>query len=434
MRAVESEAGGITLVVYVIAVVAALIVGVGTVVEQRAASQAPPELNLSPKLLLHLVQRPLWLAGVGCSLAGNLTFAAALAFGSVALVTAVFVLRLLFALVLAAAWRRHRIPVRDVAGSLAVVAGLAGFILAAKPREGSGEQLADLTWLMGGGPVVVFALALTAVAKQSGPVRKAVLLGTGAGALFGLQASLMHTAVGLITGPEIGAALASWQVYAVPAVAVFGALLVQSAYEAAPLPASYPAIVTTELLCGIALGVWLLGGLIQLDPAGLAIASLGVLAMIVGIYLLTTSPLITGQLDQLVRTQEVGRARQLEARLQRELRRADRAVRRAETRPGPAFVGGPVPRRLQRELDIIESGIERLLALQEDIGRHRDAERHRLEQSSGAQRDELAEQDRELRAHERQIEERARELRERAEALGAPTPARTGSSTRRSSR
>lgn len=417
--------------VYVLAVVAAFIVGVGTVIEQRAASQAPPEFNLSPRLLLYLVQQPMWLLGVGCSLAGNLTFAAALGFGGVALVTAVFVLRLLFALMLAAAWRRHRVPVRDLVGSLAVVAGLAGFILAAQPREGTGTGLSELTWLMGGGPVILFTLALTAVARQSGPVRKAILLGTGAGALFGLQASLMHTAVGMFTGPGFMAAITSWQVYTVPVVAVCGALLVQSAYEAAPLPASYPAIVTTELLCGIALGVWLLGGVIQLDPVGLAIASIGVAAMIVGIYLLTTSPLVTGQLDQLVRQQELGRARQLEARLEREIDRADRAVRRAESQRRTAVAGAALPRRLRRELDEIESGIERLLAVQDDIGRHRDAERERLEESSsGPERDELAEQDRELRDHERRIEEKARALRDRADRLGAPTPERAGSSRR----
>lgn len=385
--------------VYILAVTAALIVGVGTVIEQHAASQAPPEYNLSPKLLLYLVQRPLWLSGVGCSLAGNLVFAAALGLGSVALVTAVFVLRLLFALAIAAVWRRHRVPVRDLLGSLAVVGGLAGFILAGQPREGTGGGLPLLTWLIGGGSVVAFTLVLVAVARRSGPVRKAVLLGTGGGALFGLQASLMHTAVGVITGPGIVALLTTWPGYTVAAVAILGALIVQSAYEAAPLPASYPAIVTTELLCGIALGVWLLGGTIRLDTGSLAIAAVGVSAMIVGIYLLTTSPLVTGQVDQLVREQEVGRARRIESRLERELRWTDRALRRGETRMGPS-PDGSLPRRLQREVSRIEDGLHRLSRLQEEIARHREAGRERLAESSGDEHVELAERDRELQAHE----------------------------------
>lgn len=420
--------------VYVLAVTAALIVGIGTVLEQRAASQAPPEFNLSPRLLVYLVQRPLWLSGAACSLLGNLVFAAALGLGAVALVTAVFVLRLLFALTLAAAWGRHRVPARDLAGALAVVVGLAGFILAARPREGDAAGVPDLAFLVGGGSVVVFALALTTVARQVGPVRKAVLLGTGAGALFGLQASLMHTAVGVLTGPGIVALLTSWPGYAVVATALLGMLLVQSAYEAAPLPASYPGIVTTELLCGIALGVWLLGGVIRLDPVGLTIGALGILAMIVGIYLLTTSPLVTGQLDQLVRQQEIGQARQIEAWLDRELRRLDRDMLRAESRFGSARSGAPPPRRLQRELDRVGSGIDRLLRLQEDIGRHRDAERERLGRSSGAERAELAEQDRELRAQEDRIEERARELRDRAHRLGAPAPRHTAATDAAASR
>lgn len=300
--------------VYTLAVVAALIVGIGTVIEQRAARQAPPEYNLSLKLLAWLVRRPLWLSGVGCSLLGNLAFAAALGAGSVALVQALFILRLLFALAIAAAWGRHRIAPRDAAGSVAVLAGLITFLLAAQPREGPEARAADLAWLVGGGSVVLVALALTAIARRLGPIRKAVLLGTGAGALFGLQSSLMHSAVELLVGPGVAALLTRWPGYAVVATALLGMLLVQSAYEAAPLATSYPAVVTTELLCGIALGVALLGGSVATEPVYLAFGGLGVAAMIVGIYLLTTSPLVTGQLEQLVREQEIGRERRSAAR------------------------------------------------------------------------------------------------------------------------
>ena len=48
--------------VYALTVVAALVVATGEVIQQRNASQASPEDNLSPKLLLWLVQRPRWLA------------------------------------------------------------------------------------------------------------------------------------------------------------------------------------------------------------------------------------------------------------------------------------------------------------------------------------------------------------------------------------
>ncbi len=61
--------------VYALAVLAALLVGVGSVIEQRTAAQAPPELSLSPRLLVWLAKRPIWLSGFSCTLLGNLVFA-----------------------------------------------------------------------------------------------------------------------------------------------------------------------------------------------------------------------------------------------------------------------------------------------------------------------------------------------------------------------
>ncbi|RCW46187.1 hypothetical protein DFQ14_102490 [Halopolyspora algeriensis] len=397
--------------VYPLTILAAFIVGVGTVVEQRAAAQSPPEYNLSVKLLLWLVRRRLWLLGVACSLVGNILFAMALGGGNVALVEVVYLARLLFALTLAALWRRHRVALRDVTGALIISAGLAGFILGMEPREGSGAHVPNLAWVLSGGSVAVFALVLALIAARRTPVRKATLLGAGGGALFGLQASLTHSAVVLLSGPGLLALLTSWQGYTVVAVALFGMLLVQSAYEAAPLPASYPAIVTLQLLTGMALGVWLLSGRIQLDTGSIVIGSVAMVGMIIGVYLLTTSPLVTGQLDQLVRQQEVGRAQHLEERLERELRRTTREEARVEAAHG-ARSGTRLNRRLEQDVAGLENGIARLQQLQEDIRRHRDAERERLPELPPAEQESLTRQDRTLSEQERRIDEHAHRLQE----------------------
>lgn len=115
--------------VYVLSILAALCFGVGSVVQQRAASEAPPQDVLSWRLLLWLAHRPLWLSGVAFALVGNLFAANALGRGSIALVEPLFVVRLLFALPLAAAWMRHSVPRRDWAGALATSLGLAMFVV-----------------------------------------------------------------------------------------------------------------------------------------------------------------------------------------------------------------------------------------------------------------------------------------------------------------
>jgi hypothetical protein len=281
--------------VYVLAVVAALIVAAGEVVQQRMAAKAPPEDNLSPRLLLWLVRRPRWLAGVGCSLAGNLAFAAALDRGSVVLVEAVFVVRLVFGQTISAFWGWHRVPVRDLVGGVTIAGGLVAFLLAAEPRPGSGE-VTDLGWLAGAGSPVALAVVLALVARRTQGSRRALLLGLGAGILFGVQASLVQSAVKVLTDRGAVALLESWHGYAVVAVALFGMLLVQSAFESAPLSASYPAVVIGQLLCAIGIGVLVLGGQVHLAPVNVAVVALALSAMVAGIVVLTRSPLVTGEI------------------------------------------------------------------------------------------------------------------------------------------
>ena len=240
-----------------------------------------------------MVRRPRWLAGVAGSTAGNVLFAVALRYSSLALVEAVFVVRLMFALVLGAAWGQHRVPGRDLLGSVAITAGLVGFIYAARPNKGSGVA-PDLRWLLGGGCVVAVVAMLTAIARKADPTRKAVLLGTASGVLFGLQASLTQRAVHVLSERGAVELLLSWEGYACALTALVGMLLLQSAFEAAPLPASYPAVVTTELVIGVALGVLVLGGTLALGTLAITATAVSLLVMIGGICLLTTSPIVTG--------------------------------------------------------------------------------------------------------------------------------------------
>lgn len=396
--------------VYVLTIAAALVVATGEVIQQRTASQAPPQYNLSVRLLLWLVRRPRWLAGVACSAGGNILFATALARGSVALVEAVFVVRLLFGLGLAAAWGRHRLPGRDLLGAFAITVGLVVFIFGAQPSEATSD-VPNLSWAIGGGSVVVFAVVLAVIARRSPPARKAVLLGAGAGALFGLQASLTQSAVRVLTDQGVVALLTTWNGYAVALVALLGMLLVQSAFEAAPLTASYPAVVTVQLIAGIAVGVGVVGGTLLLGPLGVVSLVVSMAAMIGGIYLLTTSPLVTGQLDELIRQQDVGEAAQVEQRLERELRRAERLAER------PA--GARDERKLRRDLDRIGAGIDQLCQVQDEMRRHREGEQERMVELPESQRRDAAESHRMLEERERTVNEQAQRLREHAERLTA---------------
>ena len=84
--------------VYVLAIAAAALFGLGAAVQQRVAAHAPDRTVLRPALLWHLARQPFWLVGVATALVGNVFAGIALGIGGVALVQPLLVTRLIFAL------------------------------------------------------------------------------------------------------------------------------------------------------------------------------------------------------------------------------------------------------------------------------------------------------------------------------------------------
>ena len=328
--------------VYVLAIAAAALFGLGAAVQQRVAAHAPDKTVLRPALLWHLARQPFWLVGVGTALVGNVFAGIALGIGGVALVQPLLVTRLIFALPVAARWNRRRLRRREWLGVIAVVGGLAGFLVAGRPSAGTHTAGNSLRWLITAAAVGVVTFALVVLARRLRPRTEAPVLGAGAGMLFALQSGLMSIAVATLATGGVDAMLAAWPVYAVIGTAVVGTLIAQSAYKLAPLPASYPPLATTEPLAGIAVGVALLGGTLQLQSGAVAIQVAGLVVMTVGVYVLAASPLVTGA------HHESGRWTADDATVEahEEVRgsRGGRNERPRAERPGPQRPGGD-PRR-----------------------------------------------------------------------------------------
>src|SRR5207248_9854940 len=111
--------------------------------------------------------------------------ALALAFGPIALVQPLAVTGVMLAIPLAAHLRGNRLGRREWAGTVAVAAGLAAFLVAASPDEGT-PQTTWTNWVLiliavGG----LMALAVVGGQLLDGPAR-ATLYAVGAGAAFGL--------------------------------------------------------------------------------------------------------------------------------------------------------------------------------------------------------------------------------------------------------
>jgi drug/metabolite transporter (DMT)-like permease len=269
---------------------AAVLLGLGFVLQQRVARQAPSADSLSFRLFADLIGKPVWLAGIVAMVSGQVLGALALGDGHVSLVEPLLTTNLLFALALARLLSAQPLAGREWGGAVLLIAGVATFIVAAQPGSGIGVIDQPRNWIFVG-VVAAIVAATVSLARRTAGAARASLLATGAGMLFGMQDGFTRGAM-LVLGDGLVRLLESWLPYAVLAVAVIGLLLAQSAFEAAALRASLPAITAAEPLVGIAYGISVFGEKVRTAPVWLALETAGLTAMIAGMVLLTRSPML----------------------------------------------------------------------------------------------------------------------------------------------
>ena len=97
---------------------------------------------------------------------------------------------------------------------------------------------------------------------------------------------------------SIGHTFLTWQPYALIVASFTGLFLVQNAYQAGPLAASMPVMDAVLPMVSIGLGVGLFGEHIRTTLFGLTGAAAGVVALVVGIVILDTSPVVRRQQRQ----------------------------------------------------------------------------------------------------------------------------------------
>ncbi|MEV6615517.1 DMT family transporter [Streptomyces sp. NPDC051051] len=278
-----------SVLVLVLAVSAACCLGLGFVLQQNAAQKAPLGDFLSPRLLIDLMRVPRWLGGIGLMVAGMALGAVALSQGELSLVEPLLATNLLFALALSRRQTRQPLGRQGWAGLLLLAGGVSAFIVAGEPRGGTALSDPLRQWLIIG-VMVGLALLLTAYARRSRLSAAPVLLALAAGLLYGVQDALTRTSGERFSEGGLVELLTGWQPYAVLALGVTGLVLVQSAFETAPLRMSLPALTAAQPLAGIICGVGFLGDRLRTDTGALAWEAAGLAAVVGGIMLLGMHP------------------------------------------------------------------------------------------------------------------------------------------------
>jgi drug/metabolite transporter (DMT)-like permease len=297
--------------VFLLGVGAACCLGFGFVLQQRAAQRAPLSDFLSFRLLLDLMRMPEWLLGIFLMISGMALSALALTQGEVSLVEPLTTTSLLFAMLLSRHLTGQPLGRQGWSGVLLLAAGVTAFIVAGQPSGGGAHAGALRHWLVVG-IVVGVAILLVGVAKRLTPSPEATVLALAAGLLYGLQDALTRTTGQFVSDEGIAALTLHWQPYAIAAIGLTGLVLVQSAFETAPLRMSLPALTAAQPLAGIACAVGFLGDQLRVTPGALAWEAAGLAAITVGVVLLGRHPALPCSQDTsrraTVKEPEVGEA------------------------------------------------------------------------------------------------------------------------------
>ena len=295
----HQETSGSPLVGLLIAALAAILFAVGAVLQHEAAADSTSSSGLS---LRRMVRRPRWVFGQAATMLGTGSQVVALAFAPVAVVQPMLAVGLVVALGLRAV-RLRVVPLRrELLGAALTTAGLAVFLLAARPRPASflppPSSLAVIV-------AVALSVLLVAGATLFGHgAHGALACGGAAGIAAGIAAVLIS--VGIRSLRESG-----W-VHALAGIAIWGALVVavvaivggQQAYSRGSLAWSLPALILLDPLAAVPAARLLLGERLEPGHALVWLPAAAVAAVGVVVLARTREPQVPAEPDQLVDSPE----------------------------------------------------------------------------------------------------------------------------------
>ena len=290
------------LIAVVAALGSSLAYAITAVTEQLSTKRVQRRRALSPGLLVDLIKQPLWLAGIAANVASFVLQVVALRFGPLALVEPILVCDLIFAGLITAVLRKRADPVTG-AGVLACAAGVAGFLVIARPSAGREViSIAEALALLAGFAAVL--AGCLALAQWNRSVRP-LALALACGAAYAVTDFSIKLATAEFSG-GLGALFTHWPIYAVAIIGPIGFVLNQNAFQAGALLAPVLAIITiTDTIGDIGLAWLFLNEKLASGPAQIAGQAASLLVMTVGIVVLARrSPQVARQQDQTARPAE----------------------------------------------------------------------------------------------------------------------------------
>jgi drug/metabolite transporter (DMT)-like permease len=252
----------------VLALAAALLFALGTVLQQRAGLEQPVT-GPSSGVLIQMARRPVWLIGVGADALGFGCQAAALGIGTLAVVQPLLIASLVFALPLGVRLTGQRVRRVDVGAAVLVTAALVAFLTIADPSGGRADAPLG-EWAIAGAACIAAAAPLFILGQRGPAPRRAAFLGIATGILFALSAALTKAVVDELDD-GIFTIFTTWHLYVLAVIGYASMTLNQLALNTGALAPAVATSMAFDPITSVVLGVTLFEE--TLDTGALEIAA-----------------------------------------------------------------------------------------------------------------------------------------------------------------
>jgi drug/metabolite transporter (DMT)-like permease len=277
---------------YLLAVLAAFVNALTSVLQRIGVESAPSSAALRLSLIAHAVRRRIWLVGFALMLVEFALQATALRLGQLSVVQPVLTTELLFLMLILAVWFRYRLGWREWAGSIAIVVGLGGFFLAAEPSGGA--LIPDNRQWIVASTILLVAIAGFIVVGMRGPRWwRAAAFGTATAITAAYSAALTKVTTTYITHGW-GHVFTHAQPYLLAVTGLGTVFLLQNALHAGPITASRTTLVTVNPLVSIIIGITMFGDRLRGGALWTVLECVALTVLITGVVVLAQTSLVVG--------------------------------------------------------------------------------------------------------------------------------------------
>jgi len=262
----------------VLAILAAFCFALAATLWQKAALDLTGVSLRHPKSVLVLLTRWVWLLGLVAQIVGVALQAAALDRGRVSIIQPLLVTTVVWTLPLGHFLTNQIVGAREVTGAAIIVLGLALFASFGDPAAGVDNAPAS-DWIASILVICAACVALLIFANRGNLSTRAALLGTIAGLLYGLSATLMKPVVESLHTESLEHVLAGWQFWVWAAAGIIGFVFQQLSLSTGRLVPSVAAVSVANPVVSVMLGALVLQERLDKNPPWHAVVAVGALCL-----------------------------------------------------------------------------------------------------------------------------------------------------------